>query len=155
METNSDIDLENGLNHLEHEAHEQEAKEGELYQHIEPDIKPDPDPDPEPEPAFKSEQAMAMFVATVCDLVASRRGDHWQLAAEEAKACGEAYGALIDAYLPAQTLGPGVMAITVTALVFGPRIQQDRALAKAAKAEPEPAKEPEPEPESTPVTVDG
>lgn len=151
MEANSDIDLENGLNHLEHEARESEAKEGELYQHIEPDIKPDPEPEGEPEPVFKSEQAMAMFVATVCELVASRRGDHWQLKPEEAKACGEAYGALIDAYLPAESLGPGVMAITVTALVFGPRIQQDRVISQAA--EPEPAKEPEPE--SKPVTVDG
>lgn len=80
-------------------------------------------------------QADAMSSADVCTLlaqttfsvIAARRGAHWELSQDEAAKMGEAYGVLMDKYMPEDTSGPEMAAVMVTAMVVFPRAQGDKA----------------------------
>ena len=121
----ADSELEHRLGCLQGEAMsaEAEAMDG-IYPQTD-QIEQNLEPSEAPAPALPTADAMTMLVATVTNLVAVRRGEFWRLQREEAEAVGQAYGALIDAWLPPEKVGPGVMAIMVTGMVFGPRLVED------------------------------
>lgn len=94
--------------------------------------------DEQPEAEFVGKegegQADAMSSADVCTLLAQttfsviavRRGAHWELSKDEAAKLGEAYGVLMDKYLPEGTSGPELTAVMVTAMIVFPRAQQEQ-----------------------------
>lgn len=116
------------LEALEAQAEQAEAQEGEFMPgaaEAEPEAPP---------PTISTGEAMALLVKVICSVVASRRGAHWKLKNDEATAVGEAYGAVLDTWIPIERMGPTVTAVMVSAVVFGPRVAVDRQL-KAEAAE--------------------
>jgi hypothetical protein len=78
-------------------------------------------------PDMSSKDVAKLLASTTFSLVAARKGAHWDLEDGEADQLGEAYGALMDKYLPEDTAGPELTAVLCTAIVVFPRVQQDRA----------------------------
>ncbi len=64
-------------------------------------------------------------------VIAPRRGDHWKINDAEAKALGDAYGAVIDKYWPDFMNGPEIAAVLTSMAVLGPRMMQDAEQSKA------------------------
>jgi len=118
-------DIEAGLDRLEAEAEQAESiSPNDIEQCEQPDTTT---------PAISTGDAMSLLVKSVCDVVAGRRGEHWRLKADEATAVGEAYGTLLDAWIPLDKLGPAVTAVMISAVVFGPRVAMDRQHKRKAK----------------------
>ena len=113
------------------------AKEGAYI----PRGEPGPDPGaPGAGVGLNSAEACKTFLLLSFELIASRKGAHWKMNEEEATEAGKAYGALLDKYYPDIELGPEAAAVTVTAMIFLPRIAADKALA-AEQAKKEAAEE--------------
>lgn len=131
------LDFGEDLDRLEAAATNAEAQE----QHYPGDVPFDPviEEDSGPQmPTISTADAMGLACKAICDFIANRRGEHWKITVDEAENLGVAYGALLDAYIPVEKMGPTLAAISVSAIVFGPRVMIDRQL----KQQQEPEKKP-------------
>ncbi len=72
-----------------------------------------------------AELCTALLGVTFNHVIAPRRGAHWQLSDGEAKALGEAYGAVLDKYAPSVPAGPEATAVMTSLVVLGPRFMAD------------------------------
>lgn len=94
--------------------------------------------DPTPAQAGGAGEGVRVDTAEACstlllitfELIAARKGAHWKMDEAEAREAGKAYGALLDKYYPDMQLGPEAAAVTVTAMIFLPRVAMDKALAE-------------------------
>lgn len=141
MDVADDPNIGATLDALEQQAEQAESQEGEFL----PGASPAPE---QSAPSISTGEAMGLLVKVVCDVIASRRGKHWKLKSDEATAVGEAYGAVLDAWIPIERMGPTVTAVMISAVVFGPRVALDRQLASEKR-------EAEKQPEGKPKTETG
>ncbi len=82
-----------------------------------------------------SAEVVQTLAAVTFNLVAVRRGEHWNLSAEEARQIGEAGGAVMDKWAPGMKVGPeATLAVTLGVVAMG-RLQQDKAIADAKRRE--------------------
>lgn len=66
------------------------------------------------------------------NLVASRRGQHWQLSPDEATETGNALGAVLDKYFPdLSNQGVEITAVMTVGMVLTPRLMADKQQAEA------------------------
>lgn len=71
-------------------------------------------------------------------LIASVKGQHWQLTDEVATEAAAEYGRCIDYYFPDMNTAPWVGAAMTTGMILAPRIMQDNQIARTrAQAESE------------------
>lgn len=77
-------------------------------------------------PEMSTAEVCAFAARATFAVIASRRGDHWEISQGEADQLGEAYGALMDKYFPEAQAGPELTAVVVTAMVVMPRAMQDK-----------------------------
>lgn len=119
---------------------------------LEGEIVDDPAPGQGGQGSGKHELSTADICSTVVALlfgiVAARRGEHWNLGADEQKALGEALGAVVDKYLPNMDTGPEAALVITAAIIIAPRLAVDR---QESDKEPEKPAAPVQEPGS----VDG
>lgn len=94
----------------------------------------------------RSGELFGGLVAVLCNVVAVRRGDHWQLSQEESEDVGNALAAVIDKYVPDMEAGPEFALVVTCGAVFGPRlltdlsqVQQGEGSADADQRESKPA----------------
>ena len=82
-------------------------------------------------PAMETAELCTALLSIGFSLVASRRGDHWNLNRTEAEETGKAVGAVLDKYFPdlAQTSGVEVTAVMTLGMVCMGRIAQDKKIA--------------------------
>ena len=121
------LDFGEDLNRLEAAATNAEAQEQQFPGDMpaEPVLEEDSGPQV---PTISTADAMGLACKAICDFIANRRGEHWKITVDEAENLGIAYGALLDAYIPVEKMGPTLAAISVSAIVFGPRVMIDRQL---------------------------
>jgi len=82
-----------------------------------------------------SEEVVTTLAVVTFRLIATRRGEHWQLSADEAQQIGQAGGAVLDKWAPDMTVGPeATLAVTLGVVLVG-RVQQDKAVADAKRRE--------------------
>lgn len=70
-------------------------------------------------------EMMAGVLVLGFGLMASRRGEHWNLTEPEARELGSAIGAVCDHYFPGMQMGPLPALAVVAGVVIGPRVMQD------------------------------
>jgi len=104
---------------------ELEAIEGELM-----DTPADDAGMPEGEPGQQAQEFIgaehaAALCANVFRVIAARRGEHWQLRAEEASALGGALDAVLAKHIPAgaERYGPEIALLSVATAIILPRMQ--------------------------------
>lgn len=68
--------------------------------------------------------------------LAAKRGPHWKMPPEDCAQLGNAYGAVVDKYMPDLRTGPELTAIMVSVPILLPRILADLAAGKPAPAKP-------------------
>jgi len=92
--------------------------------------------------------ALGLAFAIGAKVVATQRGPHWELSAEETSQLGGAWAVVLAPYLTGMgAAAPWVSAVIVTGGIVVPRILAD---GTAAKALPADASEPDPKPVSPP-----
>lgn len=66
------------------------------------------------------------------NLIASRRGQHWQLTTDEANETGNALGAVLDKYFPdLSNQGVEITAVMTVGMVLTPRLMADKQVQEA------------------------
>ncbi len=78
---------------------------------------------------------LAGLLGTVSIVVATRRGDHWKLSDDEAKALGGALDAVVQKYIPDMESSPEFALVAVSLAVIGPRVMADMQMQNAANDE--------------------
>ncbi len=96
---------------------------------------PDSAPGATPEEMGALKQAIAMSTDFFGRYMAAKRGQHWLVPAEESDLLGEAWANALAPYMATFAKAtPMILAVVVTAGVFGPRLQQDAIIAEAEAA---------------------
>lgn len=86
-------------------------------------------------PSMESAQMCGQLVEVVFGVIATRRGNHWALKAEEAGMMGGALAGVLDKYAPDMKTGPEAALVVVGLLIVGPRLAVDAAARKALEKE--------------------
>lgn len=92
--------------------------------------------EPTPEELGALKQAVSLSVDFFGRYMAAKRGQHWLVQAEESALLGEAWSNALAPYMATFAKAtPMILAVVVTAGVFGPRLQQDAMNAEAEAAQ--------------------
>ncbi|MAK42706.1 MAG: hypothetical protein CMN80_00935 [Spongiibacter sp.] len=89
--------------------------------------------EPQPDQPTLGGEELAFIFQVGFGVVASRRGDHWKIADDEAQQLGAATDAVLQKYLPDIQTGPEVALVLTAGMVFLPRIMTDQQLAAEAE----------------------
>lgn len=81
-------------------------------------------------PEVPTGEVVASLLSVTFALIATKKGEHWNLAPDEAETAGDAYGAVIDKYFPDSigNMGVEITALMVTAMLVTPRMMENAPL---------------------------
>ncbi len=104
------------------------------------DFIPEPDQvhqgEVETAPEISTGQMVTALLSIGFNMVAGRKGSHWNLSAEEATETGEAIGGVLDKYFPdLSESGVELTACMTVAMVLTPRLMMDKQIEAKAEAE--------------------
>jgi len=91
--------------------------------------------DPSPETEGEGAEALACLLMVGSNMLAARRGAHWELSEEESLALAKPLETVMEKYMGTVSVGPEAALVVASLMVIGPRLATDSALAKKADQE--------------------